>query len=279
MNGTVQYLKVVVSVSMTVLILCLSPTASLAQESQSGVLYDPCRVTVEIAPEISWIRYVEPDMMSEEGFMYGVSGSIIYHGHLFSKSEKAESWMLRGDGRHSWGEVDYRGALMDGTPYEMHNIEDEMMEFRGLIGLDVWNRVARTTPYTGFGYRYLNDDSSFDPAGYEREANYFYVPIGFEIGFPSESEWSFGATIELDILAWGKQKSHLGGTYGTIENRQDEGRGFRASLRFQKNQPGLDFAFEPFCRLWNISDSDVSDGFIEPENSSTEVGLRLVWAF
>jgi len=233
----------------------------------------------EVGPEISWIKYTEPKLMHNDGIMYGVTGSYIYRGPFFIGPREADSWMFRADGRTSWGKVDYDGALMDGTPYTIDSIDDYTYEFRGLIGYGVQNKIARTTPYLGLGYRYLNDDSSFDPAGYERESNYLYLPLGFDIYFFSESEWSFSSIVEFDILLWGKQKSRLGSPYGTIENDQNSGTGFRASIRFQKDGDKADFAVEPFVRWWRINDSEVSDGFIEPENSSIEVGLRALWQF
>ena len=235
--------------------------------------------SIEIGPEISWIRYTEPRLMHEDGIMYGVAASYIYRGPLFVGPSEADAWMLRADGRANYGQVDYDGALMDGTPYTVNNIDDYTLEFRGLVGYGFQNRIARTTPYSGFGYRYLNDDSSFDPAGYERESNYFYLPIGFEIYFFSKSEWSFSSTFEFDVLLWGKQKSHLGDPYGTIENEQDHGTGFRASIRFQKDEGKSKFSIEPFFRYWDIGESKVSDGFIEPWNCSAEIGLRLLWQF
>jgi hypothetical protein len=277
MKTSIRQSRTALNILAVSLVVCFATTAPSAPK-QVG-LANPSRITWEVAPEISYIKYTEPGLMEDEGYMLGINASFIYHGPLSKIPKDANSWMLRGDAKFSWGEVDYDGALMDGTPYKIHDIEDTMLEFRGLLGYDFRNKIARTTPYSGFAYRYLRDDSSFDSAGYERESNYLYVPVGFEIAFASVSEWSFGMTIEADILVWGKQRSHLGGSYGTIENRQDEGEGFRASLRFQKTQPGVDFGIEPFVRYWNIDWSQGSDGFIEPKNRSTEIGLRLVWAF
>jgi hypothetical protein len=130
------------------------------------------------------------------------------------------------------------------------------------------------------GYRYLNDDSSGQDGGYERESNYLYFPIGLEFLFPSENSWSLGATIEFDVLLWGEQKSHFGGSYGTVDNQQNSGSGFRASLRLQEKGG---FAIEPFVRYWSIGDSATKvigeDYLQEPKNETTEVGLRVIWTF
>jgi hypothetical protein len=242
------------------------------------------RHTFEIGPEVSWITYREPGLMKEEGAMYGVGGSYIYRGPLFS-SKVPDSWMLRADGRYSVGQVDYDGHLQpSGTPYSVSNVDDYIWEVRGLFGYDFKNDTGRTTPYTGFGYRYLNDDSSSDPAGYERESNYFYIPVGMDILLFSEGQWSLGGIVEADYLVYGKQKSHIEDvegleSFGVVNNKQYNGHGFRASIRLKEQKPGVTFGIEPFVRYWNIGDSKVSNGFIEPKNHSTEAGVRLVWTF
>jgi hypothetical protein len=265
-------------------ILALRPVIA---NDQPAVTSGKAVHSFEVGPEISWTRYSEPHYMHNDGIMYGGTASYIYRGPLFIGPSRADDWMLRADGRANWGHVNYDGALQDGTPYTVDNIDDYMLEFRGLIGYGFQNRIARTTPYSGFGYRYLNDDSSFDPAGYKRESNYFYLPLGFEVYFLSETAWSFSTIFEYDFLLWGRQKSHLGDSIGTIENNQDTGHGFRASIRFQKEGKGVDFAIEPFFRYWNIGESEHVDRvfgsevvrFTEPKNYSTEFGLRVLWQF
>ena len=116
----------------------------------------------EIGTEISYIKYKEPGIMDEKGMMYGVVGSYTYHNTL----------MFRAEGKWSYGKVDYDGELSDGTPYTINNIDDYILEFRGLLGYDFFlSQTLSLTPFTGFGYRYLNDDPSFDSAGYKRESN------------------------------------------------------------------------------------------------------------
>jgi len=279
MKAPSQFPRAIVSAS--IVILMVSCVVAVAEEPDATAKVS--RVRWEVAPEISYIRYKEPGYMKEDGVMYGINASAIYRAPvskpLFGGPQDANSWMLRGDARFSWGEVDYDGALWDGTPYEVGDVKDAALEFRAMVGYDFANEIARTTPYLGLGYRYLRDDLSCDPLGYERESNYLYMPFGFEIHFPSVDEWSLGTTVEYDLLLWGEQKSHFGDSYGTVENYQRTGNGFRASVRFEKSQPGVDFAIEPFVRLWWIAKSDSANGVIEPKNRSAEVGLRVIWIF
>jgi len=233
--------------------------------------------TLGVSTDISYIVYDEPNVMEEKGVMYGAGVSYTYRKDI----------MLRAEGRFSYGQVDYENS---GT---INNIDDYMLEFRGLVGYDFSKyRGYGITPYIGFGYRYLNDDtsgmiSSTGARGYEREANYFYSPIGIEIITPLDNGWSVGATFEYDYFWKGIQKSHLSGavaSFNDLENDQNEGYGLRASLKIQKKGVESDFMIEPFVRYWDIEKSETANitynGVLwgygwEPENNSTEIGIRL----
>lgn len=230
----------------------------------------------DLGTEISYIKYEEPDVMEEKGVMWGVLGSYTYR----------ENWMLKADGKFSYGQVDYENS---GT---MDNIDDYMLEFRGLGGYDFpVLKATILTPYIGFGYRYLNDDSSgmttsTGALGYERESNYYYSPIGIETITELENGWSIGVTFEYDYFWKGIQKSSLGGI--ELENDQNDGYGLRGSIKFQKKGEKVDYVIEPFIRYWDIEDSEVSpitwSGYVlgygyEPENNSTEIGIKFVAKF
>lgn len=236
---------------------------------------------IEVGTEISHITYKEPGVMKEKGMMFGIVGSYAYR----------SKFMLKADGKFSYGQVDYTGS---GT---MDNIDDYMLELRGVGGLDFPVLKASTlTPYMGIGYRYLNDDSSGRVSstgawGYERESNYIYSPVGIEAVTGLENGWSIGATAEYDAFWWGKQISHLGGVIvglNNVENTQRKGYGVRGSIKLMKKGEKLDFTIEPFIRYWNIRESDVATvtyyGTIigygyEPDNNSTEIGCRLAVKF
>jgi len=225
----------------------------------------------EVGAEMSHITYKEPGVMQEKGIMYGIDGSYVYH----------NNFMLKAEGRFSYGQVDYKNS---GT---MDNIDDYILEFRGLGGYDFPVKSFIFTPYIGFGYRYLNDDmggrySSTGAFGYERESNYFYSPIGIEVITPLKNEWFVGGTVEYDYFWEGKQKSYLGWKpgYYDIENDQDEGYGYRGSIKLEKKTVKIDFIIEPFVRYWNIKNSKITTdpggtSWIEPKNNSTEIGCKF----
>ena len=195
--------------------------------------------------------------------------------------------MLKADGRGSWGTVDYKNS---GT---INNINDWNLEFRGTGGYDFkLTDSFILTPYFGAGYRYLNDDSSgkissSNAAGYERESNYLYSPVGVEGIFSKWQGWKLGFSAEYDIFWRGWQKSHLSDAnrnFGDVSNTQDSGYGIRGSLKLQKTGEVIDFIVEPFIRYWQIDrskDSDVTySGVIvgygyEPKNNTTESGVKV----
>lgn len=241
-----------------------------------SIFAEPSQLQIQLVYEISHITYEEP-LMKEKGFMGGIAGSLAYHNNL----------MLKAEGRLSGGLVNYDGHLANGTPCTIDYIPDYMLEFRGLGGYDFPILTATIlTPYIGFGYRYLNDDSSFDPSGYERESNYYYSPIGVET-ITELKGWSIGATIEYDYFWKGIQKSHLSDSnpgLSDAKNDQKGGYGWRGSIKFQKNR----LIIEPFIRYWDIDKSEVQDityygtyyGYAwEPKNNSTEIGIKIEECF
>ena len=240
-----------------------------------------------IGPEVYYFRYEEPSMMKSEGVFVGINVNYTcrawvpeYPEDLVSESK----YMLRAEGRFAWGEVDYDGQTWDGTPVTMSSIDDFALETRLIFGPDFLTETSIHTFFTGIGYRYLNNDSSDYMGGYERESNYLYLPLGFELTSQETDGWSWGAAIEFDLLLWGSQRSHLSDVgLSDVDNEQNSGYGLRASFKLQKRNNNTSFIIEPFVRYWNIEESEVaySDGIpvVEPDNETIEAGIRLLWAF
>ena len=247
------------------------------------------KITMDIGPEIYSFKYKEPGFMEEEGTFYGVHIGYTFRDWMPASPKESPSGggsMFRAEGRFAKGQVDYDGALQDGTPLTNDNQDDFVFEGRLLLGGDWMGGNVLNTVYAGMGYRYLNDDlGSGRPGGYERESNYYYVPIGYEIDTNIQGGWSLGGRVEFDYLLWGMQKSHLSdvGLYD-VDKRQNNGLGYRASIRFQHKSKDAVFAIEPFFRYWDINKSEVKydplgNGWIEPENETKEIGVQLFWMF
>ena len=275
----------------------------LALTSGTALGQHPRRHSFEVGPELYYFYYEEHEpfvffgeelgdevTMQEDGLFYGVSGAYTFRGWLPSSDAElaagARGLTLRGEGRFAVGTVDYDGKTWGGEPLTISDIDDRTMEFRPLIGFGSADADSESLLYTGFGYRYLNDDLSDAPGGYERESNYYYIPIGITGTNLKSSGWSIGGTFEFDILLRGVQKTHLSDTgagWPDIENKQKSGWGLRGSLRFER-RADVDLVLEPFVRLWAVARSDdapIGDGYYvyEPENYTLEGGLSVTIRF
>ena len=237
---------------------------------------------------MSRITYKEPGVMKEEGTMFGLSGSVASYGNT----------LMKGEGRLSFGTMDYTGADWDGTPLSINGIDDVMLELRGLVGKNLLggeeNKILQASYlylYAGLGYRYLDDDSSTFDGGYERESNYFYIPIGIEAGKDMDNGWNVRGTLEYDLFLMGVQTSYLSDAdpgYNDLTNIQDRGYGYRFSLSLKKQSNKTVFVIGPFVRYWNINESEEEDityyGIwegtgVEPKNNSTEIGIQIGLGF
>jgi len=230
---------------------------------------------VEIGFETSHITYTEPGLMREEGFMYGLTGALAYRSY---------NYMLSIEARASLGQVDYHS----GSSGDMKNIDDNMLEVRGLAGYDLnMSETLAVTPYIGIGYRHLDDNmggkiSTTGAYGYDREISYLYSPIGIDVTTAFENGWNMKLRLEYDKFWDGNVESHLGSIpgYYDIENDQDKGYGYRGSIMFKKKGETMDFIIEPFFRYWHIKDSKYTTDpggttWHEPKNNSEEFGINF----
>ncbi|MBE3143032.1 MAG: hypothetical protein IMZ61_03805 [Planctomycetes bacterium] len=261
------------------LIVCLAfVSVAIAEEKPVNLLKSLQRSSWEIGPDAYYFQYKESGM-KETGYFYGVQAAYTYRewAPMFPTDDAELKWMFRAEGRYDWGVVDYDGELMDGTPYTYDNIRDRTGEFRLLFGPDFPKATAVDTIYSGLGYRFLDDSKSGDPAGYDRQSVYVYLPVGFKTLRNFAGNWLISANAEFDLLLVGNQSSNLGGT--TLHNRQNSGYGLRGSVGFEYNTKETDISIQPFVRYWNIADSQVDSGFIEPKNNTTEIGLDFIFRF
>lgn len=259
---------------LTLVLTIIYPTSNLTYASQPEI---------EFGTEISYIKYKEPDVMEEDGVMFGIAGGV----------KKRQKIILSADGRLAFGQVDYSSS----TTGNIDGIDDLIFEIRATAGYEIpTTGTFKYIPYLGFGYRYLNDDSagmtsSTGDRGFERESNYFYSPVGIETSINLKNSWTMSVFVEYDHFWRGKQVSHLSDVslgYDDIENTQKKGYGVRGSLKFVKDGETYDIIIEPFIRYWNIKKSEetaitfagviIGRGY-EPKNSSLETGIKFAFGF
>jgi hypothetical protein len=260
----------------------LKGTAEIQPDAKAISTTLLARHRFEIGPEWSYIKYEEPGVMEQKGLMYGISGAYSYHNNI----------MLGVDAKLSYGQVDYKNS---GT---INNIDDLMFEIRAVGGYDFkLTDSLILTPYIGIAYRYLRDDSggrisSTGAAGYLRESNYYYSPIGITLTNDLRNSWAIGFAVEYDLFWKGIQKSYLSDVdprANNPENNQNSGYGVKGSIIVKKSTGRVTLLFEPFIRYWNIAESDkqkitlsgVDTGWVlyEPKNNSTEIGLKFSVGF
>ena len=238
----------------------------------------------DMGTEFFYTKYKEPDLMENEGFMYGITGSY--------KAWAKNNTVFKLETGYSWGQVDY-------FSYDTGSKDDDdnsQFEIRLFGGREFFPGEAFVlTPYAGFGYRYLYNDgrgtTTTGHLGYERISNYYYIPLGVETVHKLKDGWSIETMLEFDFLINGRQESRLSGAVeglSDVKNDQEDGIGARTSVKFIKNTDKIDFIVEPFFRYWKIEDSEIVPveyrgsivGFgYEPENYTVEYGGKFAIRF
>lgn len=230
----------------------------------------------EIAPEICVFQYEEPGMMRDKGILYGLAGAYAH---------SRDNRLFRIEGEFAFGTVDYEGTLLDyegspvaGVSYTMEGNQDYLLNLRLLRGRQWETESWDNRFHIGLGYRGLNDDSTQDPAGYHRQSNYFYLPVGLKMYHDLADRWQIGLGGEFDLLLLGVQLTQIRDD-GTLTNLQWPGLGARASVELRRRTPSVDLAIAPFVQYWWVDDSTASHGWYEPHNQSFQYGLNLIWRF
>jgi hypothetical protein len=247
-------------------------------------------------------EYKEPDVMHLGGTMYGFKSSYTYrpshNDPLYNKIIN----LYRLDGQFNSMTVDYE-AFGDQYGLRSLDIKDWMYEIRAILGKEYYDKLVRVLFYTGFGYRYLMDDGggelNYNPNdgnyyfSYDRESNYYYLPIGAEVEFPGKNNWSLTLKGEYDLLFYGQQFSQLsdGNQFQPssdyysedITNNQNQGFGLKGSIEIARKLELLDVFVEPFFDYWNIEGSDIAHAVVvgdeadmwEPPNRTITWGARM----
>ena len=263
---------------MTAVMLALATSfAASSSHAESQTLQT--RTGNEIGLSLGSYRYQEPGIMSLKGAKIGLDMRVT--------RELAGGPFLRGDFRYAFGAVDYAS---NGTGSASGN-QDWYIEGRVLIGKDLLFSRSVYALYTGLGYRYLFNDArgitSTGAAGYRRESNYFYLPVGFDHRLSLNDQARLVSTLEYDHLLAGTQISRLsdaGLGFNDITNKQSKGYGLKLNVTYERNNWGIG----PYAHYWNISQSDTALLFQngvpvgigwEPNNNTVEFGLKASQRF
>ena len=126
--------------------------------------------------------------------------------------------------------------------------------------------------FVGLGYRQLDDhwggkQSSTGHWSYDRKSRYLYAPFG-SIFYNEKGGY---LKTQFNYLIIGKQTSYLDRPgYTTTTNRQKSGYGIEVEYA-PNNKYGV------FLNRWSIDDSTVNNGLYEPNNTTTELGIKITF--
>ena len=180
------------------------------------------------------------------------------------------------------------------------DIEQRSGRFELQLGYDFMLRGgANITPFTGLGHR-LHEDLSggietvSGLQGYDRELEYQYVPVGVAAGIPVGGRKRLTLSAQYNFIVGGQSTSRFSELDPEFEDLALEfngGHGVEASatLSLPVGRKHL-INVGPFIRHWDLEDSETltivnpddpteAVTFVEPENRTTEVGLRVSFSF
>lgn len=252
--------------------LCFTSGASLAQNKELAT-----QTGNEFGVILSNYRYTEPGVMNLKATKIGFE----YSGTYAIDPEwpnQNKGWFLRTELRYLTGKADYESA----SSGSLNDAPDWYYEARILGGKDFHLDGYVLAPYLGFGYRHLYNDirgtTTTGAKGYRRESNYFTAPIGITHKLNLSNQKQLQTTMEYSYLIRGNQYTQLSDASSllpNISNTQRSGYGLRlsTSLRFDN------WAIGPSLIYWRINQSEVSNGYVEPTNNTTELGLKASYLF
>jgi hypothetical protein len=254
------------------------------QITSSGSPIVPRKNTIEFSSETYWAKFDEPKNFSQKGFMSGYNAQ---YARRFSTDPNSIVNMFALQAQ--WASGKFKQAPYVGPS----GIKDNTFEFRGVVGKDLYpTSFLRTTPYIGYGYRYLKDNSAgltadvdgFTLLGYKRYSHYNYIPIGTDIVYQIDPLYSLESSLEYEYMFNGWQVDKLGIIPGlnTFSFDQRSGNGLRASLRLNLYFKYCTAFAEGFYRYWRIAQSnskpipgDPGVSIDEPKDNTQEFGFRL----
>ncbi|MCL2644228.1 MAG: hypothetical protein FWD51_02080 [Betaproteobacteria bacterium] len=257
---------------------------SFAQNPKEKVHY------FSIAPEVSRYEYKEPGIMKLSGTMVGFSAEYLNSGGV-GRIGKSVPIQLRARVNHMYGELDYDGGLQDmhGNymgPYKSSRNRNQFIDMIFAGGLEFkLTEGFSVSPYLGVGYRYLVDKADGEyygfiyVRGHKREQTYYYIPVGLNWKISPAPSWRLTLNNEFDYLVRGENTTTTYHPTEEISFRQTSGYGFRSAVKVERDLRSVGLFAEPFFRYWNIKESNVVNGWVEPKNRTQEYGLRIGVSF
>jgi hypothetical protein len=212
-------------------------------------------------------------------------------------------WFLRAEVSGAAGSVDYRssGSILDEEAGEarLDDVSQGIGRFEVQVGRDfMLSKGASLTPFVGLASRNLNDRSGGEETesgllGYDRKVSYFYVPAGLALRHSTGGRGAITISAQYNHLIGGSATSKFSEFDPELPDVKVDlngGSGFSLSAIAEIPVGKKAIRVGPFLRRWSIKESktfvitnpdDPTERLelAEPKNRTTEIGLRLSFAF
>ena len=213
-------------------------------------------------------------VMKETANMYGINSTVQF---TFNDQQA-----IKLEGRYAQGSTTYTGSYI-GQPYgslQYSGVDRKVYDIKVLYQQTESIAAHLVTGSLGLGYRKLTDHlDKIGLGGYQRENQLSYLVMGVEVPFNlGSSSWQIKPKMAYNAVIQGKQHSYI---YNSdLTNTQTSGYGIELSTAFSTRiQDSHLLSITPFYRYWSIGKSDIVHGAYEPENTTSEAGLKLSLSF
>lgn len=224
---------------------------------------------------LDYWQYEEPGVMEDKGPLLGAEYEFrnVFSDYLFTQFSM--DLFL--------GRTQYDGRdLASGEPlqFEQTNFMSTLQAYLG-VAIENGNGWA-IIPKIGLLYRMLTDANDEFGGDYQRDQEYFVIPIGLEVVHTTHDyrQWTVGGWISTHFSGVNKTYFTDVGGDEDLKFKQDIGRGFEiyGTYTFAR------YYITANIRHWKVADSELKRAtvpalgtrlFLEPENETLAVGTRI----
>lgn len=259
--------------SIALALTALSGVAS-ATESSSAVVDALSKYKVSLGTVVHHETYRETyagaRVMQEKGVLQGLTGSAQFDLNPTTK--------LQVNGTYAVGNSKYTGSYQGGNygDVQIDGIGRRLTDVSGVFKFSPAG-FHGVTFNSGIGYRTLTDRlSEAGPGGYDRKNRMLYGVVGAERTYALGDTWSAtpGVNIRLGLKA--DQHSDV---EGGMTKKQNSIVGTELAVKFQSGNKKLPLQITPHVRHYKVGESEEVNGWVEPSNKTTEVGVTMALQF
>ena len=210
----------------------------------------------------------EEDKIKNLGFLYNYKNSFLQGGYLDEFEFDIGYQIMR---QTYW-------SNSSGT---MDDVKVNVFNSRVLYGSQYSKKLMLKT---GIGFRRLyhywqDRETTTGNWGYDREQDYAFIPIIAELDAPMpELKLKGKLKLEFDYIFSGKNTSYMayrGGSNKDLVFKNNDGYIWKVSYQSKYKN----YILEPYYEFMSVEESDLDSGFIEPSNTTKEIGLKLSKVF